>query len=124
MVFHVQYIVILIFLLSPVFAGCAQTTSPLQNQYGPNAAATQAKAGFFDNMWFSAKLIHPSFAVATNSNLGLQIVRQDEITKPRSLGQPNPMAAVGAVERYQKGQVRALSEIDVSVGGSSGGAGQ
>jgi hypothetical protein len=120
MLFWVK-ILISIFLLSPILVGCAQKTSPLQNQYGPRASATKAKGNFFDNMWLSAKLVHPSFAIATNNNLGLQIVRQDEITKPRPLGQPNPMAAVGAVDRYQKGQVRALPEMEITVGGGSGG---
>jgi hypothetical protein len=113
-------LVLTILLLSVIFVGCAQQTSPLQNQYGPRAAATQTQTGVFDNLWLSGRLVHPSFAIATNNNLGLQIVRQDEIIKPRPLGAPNPMAAVGAVDRYQKGQVRALADIDTTVGGSSG----
>jgi hypothetical protein len=110
-----------IFLLIPFFAGCAQQTSMTQNQYGPRAAATQAKPDMFTDYWFNTKVLSPFFALATNSNLGAQIVRQDEITKPRKLGPVNPMAAVGAVDRYQKGQVRALPDVEVSVGGGSGG---
>jgi type IV pilus biogenesis protein CpaD/CtpE len=111
---------IAICLLATILAGCARQTSHLQNQYGARAAATEAKADIFDNIWLSAKIVHPSFAVSTNNNVGSQLVNPAEQASPRSLGPVNPMAAVGAVDRYQKGQVRALPEVSVDVGGGSG----
>ena len=99
-------------------AGCAtQSSSPLQNQYGPAAAATRAPEGVAPDQWFSSLAVHPSFALATNWNLGAQVIDQRELSQPRRLGGPNPMAAVGAVDRYQKGQVRALPETSLEAGG-------
>jgi type IV pilus biogenesis protein CpaD/CtpE len=112
----------LLALLAPVSAllqGCAaQTTSPLQNQYGPAASATRAAGGTLPDFWFATGAVHPSFALATNWNLGAQVADQRELSATRALGPPNPMAAVGAVDRYQKGQVRALPEASLEAGGA------
>jgi hypothetical protein len=112
-------LIMTIFTISSLLVGCSHQSSHLQNQYGPRAAVTQAKDDFFDDMWFSSKTVHHSFAASTNNNLGSQLVNETELAKPRALGPVNPMAAVGAVERYQKGQVRALSEVSVEVGGGN-----
>jgi hypothetical protein len=124
MKFLTNIMVMAIFFISPFLAGCAQQTSSLQNQQGQRAAATKAKDGVFDDWWFSSKIVHPSFGVSTNANIAAHLVNQAELEKPRALGKVNPMAAVGAVDRYQQGQVRALPEVDVSVGGGGSGSGQ
>ena len=99
-------------------AGCAsQTSSPLQNQYGPGASASKAAPAILPDYWFSTAAVHPSFALATNWNLGAQIYDQRELSATRALGPPNPMSAVGAVDRYQKGQVRGLPETSLEAGG-------
>ncbi|MDR1608096.1 MAG: hypothetical protein LBT38_06780 [Deltaproteobacteria bacterium] len=103
--------------------GCAQQTQTLQNQYGPRSTATKAEESPFDDYWFSTRISHPNYAQATNNNLGAQIVDQKDLTEPRKVGNPNPMAAVGAVERYQKGEVRALSETEIEAGGGGSGSG-
>ena len=101
-----------------LLAGCVtHSSSPLQNQYGPAMAATRPPEGLAPNFWFSSLAVHPSFALATNWNLGAQVIDQRELSQPRRLGGPNPMAAVGAVDRYQKGQVRALPETSLVAGG-------
>jgi type IV pilus biogenesis protein CpaD/CtpE len=74
--------------------------------------------GPLDDYWFSQAAVHPDFGAATNINLGLQVVKPEQLAAPASLGPPNPMATVGAVERYQKGEVRALGEQALEAGQS------
>jgi type IV pilus biogenesis protein CpaD/CtpE len=75
-----------------------------------------AEAGPVDDYWLTRKAIHPSFGMATNYNLSRQVANSDELERPRKLGSPNPMASVGAVERYQKGEVRPLSDQTLEAG--------
>ena len=97
--------------------GCASQSSPLQNQYGPVASSSRAAPAILPDYWFSTAAVHPSFALATNWNLGAQVSDQRELSATRALGPPNPMSAVGAVDRYQKGQVRGLPETSLDAGG-------
>ncbi|MDR2366732.1 MAG: hypothetical protein LBF58_01260 [Deltaproteobacteria bacterium] len=110
----------LVCLAAMALSGClTQTSSPLQNQYGPAAAYTRASQEPLADFWFDTRVVHPAFGMATNWNLGAQVVDQRELGNSRALGRPNPMAAVGAVDRYQKGQVRALPETSLEAGGNS-----
>lgn len=53
------------------------------------------------------------FSKATAFNLAQQVNNPERLTKPAEIGQPNSQAAVGAVERYQTGDVR---DVDNDVG--------
>ena len=53
------------------------------------------------------------FSKATSFNLAQQVNNPERLTKPAEIGLPNNQAAVGAVERYQKGEVR---DVDNDLG--------
>lgn len=73
----------------------------------------------FDNYWFSDSAVSKNFAKSTNANMASQAANPNDLVKPEELGAPNPMAASGAVERYQKGEVRKLGKNSAQAGGSS-----
>jgi type IV pilus biogenesis protein CpaD/CtpE len=81
-----------------------------------------AKADYheLDDFWLSSASVHPDFGAATNYNLGVQAADPERLFQPAALGRPNPMAAVGAVERYQKGQIRALGDQSLEAAESGG----
>ena len=53
------------------------------------------------------------FSKATSFNLAQQVNNPERLTKPAEIGLPNSQAAVGAVERYQKGDIR---DVDNDLG--------
>jgi hypothetical protein len=75
-----------------------------------------AERGQLDDSWFTGAAVHPDFGQATNHNLAVQMVDKERLDRPLRLGRVNPMAAVGAVERYQKGEVRALGDQNLEAG--------
>jgi hypothetical protein len=79
-------------------------------------AQRPAETGPLDNFWLTRNAVHPDFAKATNANLAVQAVRPGDLKGRRGIGAPNPMAAVGAVETYQKGEIKALPENSLSAG--------
>ncbi|MDR2444262.1 MAG: hypothetical protein LBE31_12190 [Deltaproteobacteria bacterium] len=91
----------------------------LQNQYGPQFDNTRPPVSPLEGNWLSTKSVSRDFGLATNVSLGQEITDRTELATPKTLGKSNPMASVGAVERYQKGQVRALPEISLEAGGES-----
>lgn len=40
-----------------------------------------------------------------------------DLETPRALGDPNPQAAIGAVDRYQRGSVRPFGDVSLEAGG-------
>lgn len=68
--------------------------------------------------WYSAQGTSSNYGRATMENLAAQAARPSDLTNPRTLESPNPQAAVGAVDRYQRGEVRPLGEISLEAGGS------
>ncbi len=66
--------------------------------------------------WFTANAVHPAFGAATEANYARMLHDPAELDRPQELGPPNPIAGVGAVERYQGGQVRGISDQSVEVG--------
>lgn len=72
-----------------------------------------------DDRWYDAKIASKQFGTATGENLRQQAANEQDLSHPRQLGAPNPQAAVGAVQRYQQGAVRALGEVSLEAGGSS-----
>ncbi|MDR1658288.1 MAG: CpaD family pilus assembly lipoprotein [Deltaproteobacteria bacterium] len=79
-----------------------------------------AEIGPMDDFWLTRKSVHPYFARATNANIAAQVVDKIDLFTPRSLGTPNPMSAVGAVQRYQKGEVREIGEQSLQPGEAGG----
>lgn len=73
---------------------------------------------FWDPYWFNRNAVDPEFGRAMEANLGRQYVEKRQLDVPESLSDPNPVAAVGAVDRYQGGKVRGLSDQSVEVGTS------
>ena len=53
------------------------------------------------------------FSKATAFNLAQQVNNPERLTKPAVIGLPNSQAAVGAVEHYQKGDIR---DVDNDLG--------
>jgi hypothetical protein len=114
---------LLFFILSLGLGGClTHETRLLQNQFGPQAADTRAQPSLIDGYWFSTKAVSPNFGLSMNVSLGNQLANREDLVKPKKLGKPNPMSTVGAVERYQKDQVKALSDISLEAGGQSSNA--
>ena len=68
--------------------------------------------------WFSRDPVSPVYGAAMELNLAKQLARTRDLDKPHATGDPNPLAAVGAVERYQKGESRGLGDQSVEVGTS------
>jgi hypothetical protein len=66
--------------------------------------------------WYSAEAVSPWFGLSTEGNIAAQLKWVQELDSPEALGPPNPLAAVGAVGRYQRGQVRALIEQNIEAG--------
>lgn len=58
--------------------------------------------------WWNAQAVSDNFAHATARNLAQQAAEPSDLETPRALGDPNPQAAIGAVDRYQRGSVRPL----------------
>ena len=73
----------------------------------------------FAPYWFSSDAVDASFGVSTEANLAAQLAYPNELAMPQRTGSPNPVAAAGAVERYQKGEVRALREQEIEAGKTS-----
>lgn len=67
--------------------------------------------------WYSAQATSSNYGRATAANLAQQAANPGDLTNPRTLDSPNPQAAVGAVDRYQRGEVRPLGEISLEAGG-------
>lgn len=67
--------------------------------------------------WYSAQATSSNYGRATSANLAQQAANPSDLTNPRTLDAPNPQAAVGAVERYQRGEVRPLGEVSLEAGG-------
>ena len=54
---------------------------------------------------------------ATARNLAQQAAEPSDLEMPRALGDPNPQAAIGAVDRYQRGSVRPFGDVSLEAGG-------
>lgn len=55
--------------------------------------------------WDNNQPLSIGFGCTVNSNLAAQIVTPSQIARPETLGAPNAITAVGAVEAYQRGDV-------------------
>ncbi len=64
--------------------------------------------------------MYEDFSKATSFNLAQAVNNPKHITEPEEIGLPNSQAAVGAVDRYQRGNVR---DIDNEIGSASSGVG-
>ena len=60
------------------------------------------------------------FSKATSFNLAHAVNNPKHLTEPEEIGSPNSQAVVGAVDRYQRGDVR---DIDNELGSASSGVG-
>ena len=60
------------------------------------------------------------FSRATSFNLAHAINNPKHLTEPEEIGSPNSQAVVGAVDRYQRGEVR---DVDNDLGSASSGVG-
>ena len=67
--------------------------------------------------WWNAQAVSDNFAHATARNLAQQAAVPSDLETPRALGNPNPQAAIGAVDRYQRGAVRPFGEVSLEAGG-------
>jgi type IV pilus biogenesis protein CpaD/CtpE len=65
--------------------------------------------------------MNEDFGKATVFNISHSVSNPERLKNPASIGPANSQAAVGAVERYQKGQVR---DIDNDLGTASSGIGK
>ena len=79
--------------------------------YIPTEDVTDDAANWYANLASSTQN-----GYSVNHNLAAQIAEPCDLVSPKRLGAPNPMAATGAVESYQKGEVTALTDQKVSVG--------
>jgi len=61
--------------------------------------------------------VSDNFAHATARNLAQQAAVPSDLETPRALGDPNPQAAIGAVDRYQRGSVRPFGDVSLEAGG-------
>lgn len=68
--------------------------------------------------WYDTRHTDDDFGSAMAVGLAQQAHNPVDLVRPRELDAPNPQAAVGAVERYQKGMVRPLSDTSLEAGGS------
>lgn len=66
--------------------------------------------------WFSTDAVSPGHGAATELNYSRQMTRKRDYVTPDAAGDPNPLAAVGAVERYQKGESRGIVDQSIQVG--------
>jgi hypothetical protein len=66
--------------------------------------------------WYSSMAVSTAFGASSRGNLAAHIVDPREIEKPAALDPPNSIAATGAVENYQTGQVRGLPEQSLEAG--------
>lgn len=78
----------------------------------------QAKPLLFEDYWFSASAVNSQFGASTEANVAAQAHRPQDLVNPSVLDAPNPIATSGAVERYQKGSVRALKGMSIEAGSS------
>lgn len=69
--------------------------------------------------WYESQYADSDFGSSIATGLAQQADNPRDLMQPRQLDAPNPQAAVGAVERYQKGQVRPLAETSLEAGGST-----
>ena len=67
--------------------------------------------------WWNAQAVSDNFAHATARNLAQQAAEPSDLETPRALGDPNPQAAIGAVDRYQRGSVRPFGDVSLEAGG-------
>ena len=67
--------------------------------------------------WWNAQAVSDNFAHATARNLAQQAAVPSDLETPRVLGDPNPQAAIGAVDRYQRGSVRPFGDVSLEAGG-------
>lgn len=67
--------------------------------------------------WWSAQAVSNNYGHATARNLAQQAANPADLKEARTLGEQNPQAAVGAVDRYQRGSVRPLGEVSLEAGG-------
>ncbi|MDR1046029.1 MAG: hypothetical protein LBP33_13125 [Candidatus Adiutrix sp.] len=71
---------------------------------------------FGEPHWYSSAGVSHGFGASTEWNEASQLADIYELAFPKPIGRPNPLAAVGAVERYQKGQVRPLLSQSIEAG--------
>lgn len=72
--------------------------------------------------WYTTSAVSHDYARSMEANMELQAVNPEDLTRPAALGAPNPMAATGPIERYQKGEVRELGEVSMDAGDSGSGS--
>lgn len=89
-------------------AGCYQPIEPTVGRL------TEGK-------WYGVRAVSGQLGCSVNANLAAQLVQPAELNTPAQLGAPNAVRAVGAVEAYQRGNVRELNEQKLEAGGGSGG---
>ena len=125
--------IVLLSLTAPTFLGCTDEihnySSPVTSasQYHPYAAKAadgttiarvpEENLNDLGDQWYTDKAVGSQYGYSTYSNLAQQIYRPCDLETPEKFDGANPMAATGALERYQKGQVRALPEHNLDVGG-------
>ena len=67
--------------------------------------------------WYHTQAVSDNYAHATTRNLQQQAANPQDLSQSRSLEAPNPQAAVGAVDRYQRGAVRPFGNVSMEAGG-------
>lgn len=67
--------------------------------------------------WYSTQAVSDNFGHATARNLAQQAADPRDLEGQQQLDAPNPQAAVGAVERYQRGSVRPFGDVSLEAGG-------
>lgn len=67
--------------------------------------------------WYSTQAVSDNYGHATARNLNQQAANPLDLERPQTIGDPNPQAAVGAVDRYQRGSVRPFGNVSMEAGG-------
>lgn len=67
--------------------------------------------------WYSTQAVSDNYGHATSRNLAQQAANPNDLDHPQEIGDPNPQAALGAVDRYQRGSVRPFGNVSMEAGG-------
>ena len=74
-----------------------------------------------DGKWYASGGLDSRYGCSVNGNLAAQLERPEDAQGGGTLDAQNPVRAVSAVEAYQRGKVRELSEPKMEAGGGGSG---
>ena len=74
-----------------------------------------------DGKWYASGGLDSRYGCSVNGNLAAQLERPEDALGGGTLDAQNPVRAVSAVEAYQRGKVRELSEPKMEAGGGGSG---